>query len=74
MKTALNFQTCTVRDFTGEYPKTLSKSDISISPNIKWPYTWIQIDPSDEHGSEIFCIFINDEWHQAQSIDFDFND
>ena len=70
--TAVNFNTCTVRDFTGEAPITLSKSKLSISSNIRWPYAWVQIEPWDEHGSEIFCIFINNEWHQAQSIDFNF--
>lgn len=68
--TTLNFNTCTVRDDFNA--RTLDKSNLPISPNIQWPYTWVQIDPSDEHGSEIFCIFIDNEWHQAQSIDFDF--
>lgn len=74
------FNTCTVNNFDGEcFPHTLSKEYIKILPRVKYFYTWISIDKDCENdyaaGDDmIMCIFINNEWHQVQSIDFDYND
>ena len=73
------FNTCTINNFDGNFfPRTLSKEYIKILPRVKYYYIWVNIDRDCDNDysdgdSMIMCIWINDEWHQVQSIDFDFN-
>lgn len=67
------FSLCKVRDFDGDcYPYTLSVDNIEIEADKEYYYTLVNIEPIAEYDPEIFCIYINGQWHQAQRIDFSF--
>ena len=75
LKSMPTFKQCTVNNYDGEYlPVTSSEANIRIPAKVKYYYNWVNIAQSAEYDTEVFCIFINGEWHQAQSIDFDFID
>jgi len=66
----LTFQTCQIRD--NNFGRTLTNDNIKIKPAVQYPYTWVQIEETPEYDTELFCIYIDGAWHQAQSIDFNF--
>jgi len=73
------FNTCRINNYDGHFlPRTLSTEAYQIQPLTDYYYTWVSVDEdsnndySDGEGM-IMCIYINNGWHQVQSIDFDFN-
>jgi hypothetical protein len=65
-----------VNNYDDNYlPTTLGDNPIKIPANKLYACMWVNVENEGDYGSGdgmIFCIFINNEWHQAQSIDFDF--